>query len=145
MKGFARVALLGLAAAVWQSPPPLATAQDDQETQAVEAAKAWQALVDSGRYGESWDAAAAVFQAAVTRKDWVGSLDQVRKPLGEVRSREFASADLRTDPPNSPKGEYVIIRFETSFENLGSAIETVVMRLADDGTWKLSGYFITPQ
>jgi hypothetical protein len=108
-------------------------------------AKAWLALVDAGSYAESWDAAAPVFQTAVTKQGWADSLDQVRKPLGNLGSRELASAEYMTDLPNAPKVEYVVIRFQTSFENLESAIETVVPMRTDDGEWKVSGYFIAPQ
>jgi hypothetical protein len=146
MKGLARITLVGwVTAGVLMSLPALAAGQNDQEQQAVAAAKAWLALVDSGSYAESWDAAAPVFQAAVTKEGWEDSLNQVRKPLGALESRELASAEFMTDPPNAPKGEYVVIRFQTSFENLEAAIETVVPMRTADGIWKLSGYFIAPQ
>jgi hypothetical protein len=41
-----------------------------------------------------------------------------------------------------PDGEYVVIQFETSFENKKSAIETVTPMLDQDGKWRVSGYFI---
>jgi len=45
-------------------------------------------------------------------------------------------------PEGVPDGEYVVIRFETSFENKKSAIETVTPMLDQDGKWRVSGYFI---
>jgi hypothetical protein len=146
MKSIARITLVGwVTAGALMSLPALAAGQDDQEQQAVEAAKAWLALVDAGSYAESWDAAAPVFQSAVTKRGWEDSLNQVRAPLGALQSRELATAEHATDLPSAPKGEYVVIRFQTSFENLESAIETVVPMRTDDGAWKVSGYFIAPQ
>ena len=42
----------------------------------------------------------------------------------------------------APDGEYVIITFETEFENKKSAIETVTPMMDKDGKWRVSGYFI---
>jgi hypothetical protein len=146
MRRIARITLVGwVTAGALMGLPALAAGQDAPEQQAVEAAKVWLTLVDAGSYAESWDATAPVFQAAVTKQGWEDSLNQVRKPLGTLGSRELAAAEFTTDLPNAPKGEYVVIRFQTSFENLASAIETVVPVRTDDGTWKVSGYFIAPQ
>jgi hypothetical protein len=43
--------------------------------------------------------------------------------------------------PGAPDGEYVIILFDTSFENKKSAVETVTPMM-DGGTWRVSGYYI---
>ncbi len=40
---------------------------DSAESQAVEAAKAWLALVDAGDYGQSWENAAGYFKVAVKK------------------------------------------------------------------------------
>ena len=147
MKVSARITLLGwitvTAGALFV--PALAAGQDEQEQQAVQAAEAWLALVDSGSYAESWDVASPMFQDAVTREGWESSLNQVRKPLGDLNSRELATAEFTANLPNAPKGEYVVIRFQTSFENLEAAVETVVPMKTGDGVWKVSGYFIAPQ
>ena len=44
--------------------------------------------------------------------------------------------------PGAPDGEYVVIQFETSFENKKHAIETVTPMMDKDGTWRVSGYYI---
>jgi hypothetical protein len=44
--------------------------------------------------------------------------------------------------PGAPDGEYVVIQFETSFENKKSAIETVTPMIEINGGWRVSGYFI---
>jgi hypothetical protein len=106
------------------------------------AARSWLTLVDAGKYGESWDAAASAFRAALTRSQWESALDQVRKPLGKVVSRSLKVAKYTTEVPNAPAGEYVVLQFDTSFENRPSAVETVTPMKEKDGTWKVSGYFI---
>ena len=56
---------------------------------------------------------------------------------GEVMVRQFC----RT-VPGAPDGEYVVIQFETSFENKKSAVETVTPMRDKDGRWRVSGYYV---
>ena len=66
----------------------------------------------------------------------------MRKPLGKVISREVKSKSYHTSLPGIPDGEYVVIQFETSFENKKSAIETLTPMMDKDVKWRVSGYFI---
>lgn len=109
---------------------------------ATSAAKTWLALTDGGKYGESWGKAAAMFQAAITRAAWENALGNVRAPLGAVRSRKLKSASFTHDLPRAPKGDYVVIEYDTDFESKPGAVETVTPMLEKDGSWKVSGYYI---
>jgi hypothetical protein len=120
----------------------LAFCQSSREQAATDAATNWLKLTDAGLYNVSWDAAAPLFQNAVTKERWSQALRGVRTPLGNALSRRVKSAKYTTTLPGAPDGEYVVIQFETSFENKSSAIETVTPMLAKDGTWRVSGYFI---
>jgi hypothetical protein len=44
--------------------------------------------------------------------------------------------------PGAPDGQYVVIQFETSFENKHNAVETVTPMLEPNGQWRVSGYYI---
>jgi hypothetical protein len=134
-----------IAAAFLLALPSLVAAaekHDEAEKLAVAAAESWLALADDGKYSESWDAAADYLKNAVTKKDFVKSLNAARKPLGKLKSREVKSKEYRTSLSGTPDGEYVVIQFKTVFENNKSAIETVTPTLDKDGKWKLSGYYI---
>ena len=122
---------------VWQRP-----ASPDAEADAFESAKAWLALTDQGKYGESWDSASDYLKNAVGREVFVRSLTAARKPLGKLKSRELKSEKLKTSLPGAPDGKYVVIQFKTAFENKKSAIETVTPMLGKDGKWRVSGYYI---
>ncbi|HSG80807.1 MAG TPA: DUF4019 domain-containing protein, partial [Gemmatimonadota bacterium] len=67
-----------------------------------------------------------------------------RGPLGRVVAREFRASEAVTRPAGVPEGDYLVIRFNTSFQNQPTATETVVMYHGPEGTWKVSGYFIRP-
>jgi len=113
-----------------------------KEKAAVVAAQKWLALIDADNYADSWNEAAGYFRAAVNQEKWEQSLQAVRTPLGEIISRKVKSKSYQTSVPGAPDGEYVIIQFQTSFQNKKTAIETVTPMLDKDGQWRVSGYFI---
>ena len=112
------------------------------EDLAQTSAQAWLALTDSGKYAESWQEGASLFKTAVTQSGWVDALTAVRKPLGKVASRKLKSATYAKTLPCAPDGEYVVIQYDTSFENKKEAVETITPMLDKDGKWRVSGYFI---
>jgi hypothetical protein len=132
--------MLMLATAAFTSGSSLA-AQKPEEG-ARKSAEQWLSLVDSGKYGESWKAAAAYFQNAIKVEQWEVSLAAVRKPLGDVVSRKLKSAQSTKTLPGAPDGEYVVLQFTTSFTNKKDAVETITPMLEKGGEWKVSGYFI---
>ena len=120
-----------------------AVAQDsDKEKPAVLAAEKWLGMVDEGKYSDSWQGVAEYLRNAINQEQWNRSLQAVRKPLGEVVSRQMKSATYTTSLPGAPDGEYVVIQFDTSFKNKKAAIETVTPMMDQDGTWRVSGYYI---
>jgi hypothetical protein len=121
----------------------LARAAEAPEKAAQAAAEKWLALVDAGDYGRSYDAAAAAFQKALSREQWVDAVGKARGPLGKVESRKLLGAKLMTELPNAPKGEYVVMQYEAKFPGR-TAVETITPMREPDGSWKVSGYFVKP-
>jgi hypothetical protein len=114
----------------------------DAEKVAVETSKVWLALVDAGKYAESWDAAASLFRGAVAKEDWIQLMVGNRKPLGKLVSRTFGASKYMTSVPGAPDGQYVVIQYKTVFENKAQSIETVTPMVDKDGSWRVSGYYI---
>lgn len=114
----------------------------EAEADALAAAEAWLALVDSGQYAESWDEAAQYFKGAVPKDKWLQTMNAARTPFGKNISRKLKSKDYKTSLPGAPDGEYVVIKFKSSFEKKKSAIETITPMLDNDGTWRISGYYM---
>ncbi len=119
-----------------------AIANEIAEKKAVEASDTWLTLIDNGQYSESWKTAADFFKNAVNQEQWNQSLNALRKPLGKVIKRDVKSKQYTTSLPGAPDGEYVVIQYETVFENKKSSIETVTPMLDKDGKWRVSGYYI---
>jgi predicted SnoaL-like aldol condensation-catalyzing enzyme len=116
--------------------------QSEKEKIAVATADKWLGIVDEGKYGESWKEAAEYFRNAVKQDQWEQAVQAVRKPLGKLVSRKVKSTSYKTSLPGAPDGQYVVVEFETSFENKKSAIETVTPMMDNDGKWRVSGYYI---
>lgn len=105
-------------------------------------AENWLALVDAGDYAASWDQAASYFKAAITKEQWQKTISNSRGEFGKLLSRKVKSAQHTTSLPGAPDGQYVVIQFDTSFENKKSAVETVTPMLDKDGQFRVSGYLI---
>jgi hypothetical protein len=109
---------------------------------AQKAARVWLEQVDKGDYAGSWDEASELFKTKVSKEQWEKAVRSVRGPLGELRAGKLQSAEYMKELPGVPDGEYVVIQYETSYENKASATETVTPMLDKDGQWRVSGYFI---
>lgn len=121
---------------------PSFTICEEKNEAAVHSAKEWLALIDGGKYMEGWENGAEYLKGAVTGEQFVSSIQGARKPLGKVVSREVKSSQFMTELPGAPDGKYVVIQFETSFENKNSATETVTPMKDTDGEWRVCGYYI---
>lgn len=120
-----------------------ARAEDaDAVTKATAAATAWLALTDAGQYQDSWKQASSTFQASLTSTHWQSALQATRLPLGALKTRTLRSATYTRTLPGAPDGEYVVIRYDSSFANKAAAVETVTPSRERDGSWRVSGYFI---
>ena len=134
--------VIGFVAIIILFTPACKGKKSAEEKAAIVAAEKWLALVDGGEYAKSWDEAADYFKKAITKDQWTQTIKGVRPPIGKMISRKVESSTYATSLPGAPDGEYVVIIFNTSFENKKSAIETVTPMKDKDGKWRLSGYFI---
>ncbi len=114
----------------------------DNTGDAQAAAVQWLALIDAGDYDESWKQSASLFQAALPNEQWDRTMQSIRSRLGATRMRTVKNLQYTRTLPGAPEGEYVVIQFQTDFANLSGATETVTPMKDQDGTWKVSGYFI---
>jgi hypothetical protein len=133
-------AAIALLLMLWASAALAASAE--KERAAEQAAQQWLALVDSGAYRASWDRASGYFKSAMDPARWEQAMVGIRRPLGRLLERRLQSRNYYTKLPGAPDGQYVVIKFITSFQNKRSSIETVTPMLDHDGVWRVSGYFI---
>ena len=128
--------------------PAAAPAQGAQprDEMAITAAREWVALVDAGQYAEGYDQAGDLFRGSLARDQWAAALGNSRKPHGNVAQRNLKSVVVTKDLSNAPQGKYVVITFETTFQQPTEPLwEVVTTYLNASGQWKVVGYQVKPQ
>ena len=127
---------LGLTANTPSNAPAGNAKKTDANDAALPAIQAWLGLVDGGQYAESWQRASESFHAMVAQDEWVDKMESVRKPLGKLLFRKVEKAE--------PNGSYFVAKFDSSFEELKAASETVTCVLETNGQWRMVAYLIVP-
>ncbi|WP_294331102.1 DUF4019 domain-containing protein [uncultured Sphingomonas sp.] len=120
---------------------PAAVSVAEAAPASLDAAKAWVALVDQGKWHESWQTAAAMFRSQIGDARWAEMVTPVRQPLGAVVSRTFESVVRTRTLPGAPDAEYEVLKFRTRFAERSDSTETVILVRESDG-WRVAGYFI---
>jgi DNA-binding CsgD family transcriptional regulator len=134
---FSLAALLIVSTPASKAPSADAVAQAVAADSAVKAATDWLALVDSGRWAESYAATAASFRQLNTVAAWQSASERVRVPLGRVVSRTLIDEQDTPAPPNG----YRTVRFRTDFANRTGVVETLSLD-RDSRGWHVVGIYI---
>jgi hypothetical protein len=75
----------------------------------------------------------------VPQDRWEEVLKALRIPWGPVVSRKQISHVYKPNGYEGTEGEFLIITYDTSFQKLSPATETVVLKW-EDGKWRGAGY-----
>lgn len=142
MKGLKTVFLIVMLITAAAFHAGIARAGDTSETLVLESANRWLALIDNGRYEESWEYTAGLFRSQINRVQWGKTVSGVRGQFGRVISRRMLNVAYTTSVPGGPDGQYALIQYQTSFERKASAVETITSLLDQDGWWRVAGYFV---
>lgn len=107
------------------------------ESAATRTARDWLAMVDDGKWQESWAATGRAFRSLNSVEAWRAASEKERVPLGAVRTRVLLSEQDIPAPPNG----YRLVRFRTEFANKASATETLSLDYEGD-SWRVVGCYI---
>jgi hypothetical protein len=122
---------------------PVFASAEDQVDQAVSASRAWVAQIDAGKYDDSYTFTCDETRDRFPQDRWVDVLKALRKPWGDVVSREQLSHIYKPNGVPGLNGECVVIKYQTTFKNLSNATEVVVLKW-EDGKWLGAGYQAGP-
>jgi hypothetical protein len=136
------IVLILLAIALCLACSRVLAAETQPEVAAQPAAVEWLALVDAGKYVESWETMSPGFKKAVSKRKWKSTAEKVREPLGKFTSRKHKSAEYSKELPGAPEGEYVVLQYDSVFERKPTAIEKVTLILGQDLNWRVSSYAV---
>ena len=125
-----------------QTDKQVSQTQADAEQAAVQIAEMWLALLDEGKFEESWDESSSMFKNSVTKEQWVETMRINRPQFGKVLQRDVKTKSYETNISGKPDLEHVVIQFQTKFEHKAKGIETVTPAKDRDGVWRVWGYYI---
>jgi len=135
--------VLGLLALASLAPSSSTPAPEPVAAEAVirsdvtETARQWLALLDQGRWSDSYRLTAASFQKLNSAATWAAASEEARTPLGAVVSRTLIGQENLPAPPHG----YEVVKFRTDFANKKQALETVSLD-RESGAWRVVGVTI---
>ncbi|WP_017664415.1 helix-turn-helix domain-containing protein [Porphyrobacter sp. AAP82] len=118
-------------------PIAAAAAPESEADAAARAAGDFLALIDQGRWAESYAATGAEFRRLNTLKAWSDVSARLRTPLGHMLTRDITGNDYVPAPPQG----YRLVRFRSTYAD-GTAQTERVSLAWEDGAWKVAGIVI---
>lgn len=115
-------------------------AENDTLKNSVEAAENWLKLLDGDKYSESWDTGSLTFRLTIPKGHWISMMEKIRKPFGNVSSRKILDQRPAKDPEGLPRGDYMVIVFQTTFSHNKEGRELVTLVQESDGKWRVLTY-----
>lgn len=116
----------------------------EAERAAVAATEPILEQIDAGQYDAVRDAASPLLKQQVSPEEWLAEVRALRGPLGSHKSRTVGSTTYVTDPWGAPEGEYVIVSYDSHWQN-GRIHENLSMQRQPNGAWALAGYHAQEQ
>lgn len=116
-------------------------ASDEIQKQILPLSKNWLAIIDKGEMEHAYQIASDFFKKAISQAEFAEGMTMVLKPLGKIKNREVKDILYSTQMEALPDGEYVLVQYNSSFENKKKAVETLSL-MKENNKWKVSGYHI---
>jgi DNA-binding CsgD family transcriptional regulator len=101
---------------------------------AARAADAFLALIDEGRWAESYAVTGVAFRRLNSLAVWTDVSERVRPPLGAVLTRDLAGNEYVPAPPEG----YRLVKFRSTYANGTQQTESISLAW-EDGAWKVTG------
>jgi hypothetical protein len=117
---------------------------EDHIDDGLAVAKAWTNMIDSGQYDDSYSSASDALHERVDQDKWNKVLSALRAPWGSVVSRKQLSHIYKPNGFEGSEGEFMVITYDTSFQHLDPAVETIVLKW-EGGKWRGAGYNAGPK
>ncbi len=119
--------------------PPAYCQETGTHDDAILFVQKWLSLMDENRYPETWDSLAGIFKQTATKEQWLDDLDGFRKPLGKLVQRKIQHV---TESSEENLGKYLIVQYQSLFENNTSKVEAISVIKESGNGWKILGYSI---
>lgn len=141
------VAALSLVALAWtgfgikiKTKPPMLDGTPEQKAAAEGVALGFLAVIDTGDYARTWDAASRSLQREYSKARWELTLRATRKLLGANKERHHATTGFTRSLGDGTPGEFCGVVYESTFATT-TLLEQVDLHF-DEGRWKVMGYHV---
>ena len=104
------------------------------------AAYKWLAVIDEGRYYQSWQYAGELFKSRIEASQWDQVLKGTRSKLGALQNRTLSGYGKRQQFSNLPEGDYLVLKFSSQFET--AALSEILVLTNERGELRVVAYFI---
>jgi DNA-binding CsgD family transcriptional regulator len=133
---FAALFLAASPATVTLSGPeaPAAPATTSEAVGAARAAEMFLAMLDEGRWADSYAATGAQFHALNSLERWSEVSARLRPPLGRVLTRDIVGNEFVPAPPAG----YRLVKFRSTYASGAQQTESLSL-VREDGAWKVVG------
>ncbi len=111
-------------------------------TAGTEAAEDFLQLVDAGDYEQSWESSSTLMREKIYLEVWNRQIPAMRSRVGALNKRIQDNASISDWAEGAPDGQYLTLKYASSFQRQASAIETIILVLEEDKRWRVAGYFI---
>jgi hypothetical protein len=108
--------------------------------ESARSAKEYVENLDKGNYPQSWTQGDQLFQHTISQQEWTQALNSSRKGLGRMNSRTIRLQRPAWNPKGLPPGPYMVIEYDTAFENSPQSLELLTLRRGTDGKWRVLTY-----
>ena len=98
--------------------------------------------LDQKAFSSAWQQTSPLFRMLNDEAGWKHTQQVLRQAYGPLKSRRFLRLSYRATYAHSPDGSYVIIQYQSQFENKVEATETVVLSCQTDSGCDIREYVL---
>lgn len=122
---------------------PTEASHERAKDEARVAAASWLEEIDDGDFDDSWEAAASVFQARVSKEAWEEEGRRLRDSVQTPTRRTVTMVKYRDALRQAGDGPVVILKYRSEIG--GTVIQETVVTIRENTSWKVAGYQMTPR
>jgi hypothetical protein len=122
-------------------PAPNVDPHAVEERAAERQALGFLGYLDHGRFADSYAYTGMLIRGQLDREAFASQVEKDRAGTGTIQSRELVDASYTTTLAGAPEGQYVVLRYHSSFANRPDTVETLTLAFAK-GYWRVSGWYI---
>jgi hypothetical protein len=97
-------------------------------------------MLDQGRLRETYGLTGPVARQTENESSWYGQMSSERESMGDVVSRRLSRIEKVDTFADLPRGDYLMVVYETSFATHPESREIVVLDARDAGGFELAAY-----